>query len=37
MTGGRGAFSIKLETYAEVPAHLAQKIVEERRAAKAAS
>jgi elongation factor G len=32
MTGGRGAFSVKLEHYAEVPQHVAQRVVDERGA-----
>ena len=35
MTGGRGAFSLKYDHYAEVPQHVADKALEERRAAKA--
>jgi elongation factor G len=29
ITGGRGSFTMKFSTYEEVPAHIAQKIVEE--------
>jgi len=29
MTGGRGNFTMKFSNYEEVPAHIAQKIVEE--------
>jgi elongation factor G len=32
MTGGRGVFSVKLDHYAEVPQHLTQRIVGERKA-----
>ncbi len=35
MTGGRGAFSLKFDHYAEVPQPLAQRILAEREAAKA--
>jgi elongation factor G len=33
MTGGRGSFSMELDHYAEVPAHLQEKIIEENKAA----
>lgn len=32
MTGGRGAFSLKFDHYAEVPQHIADKIIAERQA-----
>lgn len=31
LTGGRGAFSLKLEHYAEVPGHLAERLLAERK------
>jgi elongation factor G len=37
MTSGRGSFTIEFSHYEEVPAHLAQKIVEAAKAAKEAS
>ena len=36
MTGGRGAFSLKPDRYETVPQHVAEKIVAERKSAKAA-
>ena len=33
MTGGRGAFSLKFDHYAEVPQHIADKIIAERQTA----
>lgn len=32
ITGGRGTFSAKLSTYEEVPAHVAQKVIEAHKA-----
>jgi len=32
ITGGRGTFSAKLAQYEEVPAHVAQKIIDEHKA-----
>lgn len=37
MTGGRGSFSMHFSHYEEVPAHLAQKIIDEAQAAKEAA
>ncbi len=37
MTGGRGAFSLKFDHYADVPQHIAQKILEAQKEAEAAS
>ena len=37
MTGGRGAFSLKADRYEAVPQHVADKVIAERNAAKAAS
>ena len=34
MTGGRGSFTMEFDHYDEVPAHLADKIVEEAKARK---
>jgi elongation factor G len=31
MTGGRGTFSMKFSHYEEVPAHIAQKVIDEAR------
>jgi elongation factor G len=36
LTQGRGTFTMKFDHYEEVPAHIAQKIIAERQAAKAA-
>lgn len=33
MTGGRGAFSLKFDHYADVPDHIANKVIEERNVA----
>jgi len=37
MTSGRGAFAMEFSHYEEVPAHLAQKIVDAAKAAKEAA
>ena len=31
MTGGRGSFTMKFDHYAEVPSHLAEKIIAEAK------
>ncbi len=36
MTQGRGSFTMKFDHYEEVPAHVAQKIIQERQAEKVA-
>ena len=34
MTGGRGSYTMELDHYDEVPAHLTEKIIEETKAAR---
>jgi elongation factor G len=34
MTGGQGSYTMELDHYDEVPAHLAEKIIEEAKARK---
>ena len=34
MTGGRGSYTMELDHYDEVPAHLTEKIIEEAKAAR---